>query len=290
MTPGTSPGKVLFFGEHSVIYGWPGFAASIDLCCHVKVEDSDYFDVSSNVALSNSQKQFVETIVDHTFDYAHRKRKDVRVKIKSEIPLSSGLGSSSATVSALVKALSKTFGLNFTLNDLVTLTQWADGKAHGNPSGIDANVVNRGGFIMFQRGVTTPKYFEPFTITLVDSGERTGTKEMIKKVAKRKEEYQNIFNRMGQLCEEGVSALESGCFEEFGRLLYEHHSCMKELSISTSTIDKIVEIARSEGLPGAKLTGAGGGGLVLIVGDHRKIFEEKGYKTISARCGVPSLL
>ncbi|MCL5874658.1 MAG: hypothetical protein M1161_04910, partial [Candidatus Thermoplasmatota archaeon] len=49
-----------------------------------------------------------------------------------------------------------------------------------------------------------------------------------------------------------------------GELMNENHSELKVFGISTDTIEKIVSIGREYGY-GAKLTGAGGGGAVIII-------------------------
>jgi len=83
----------------------------------------------------------------------------------------------------------------------------------------------------------------------------------------------NIENGKRQLCmmndllEESVSILNSGKdINEFGRLLHEAWQAKRSLSnkVSNSSVDEIYNTVRSAGALGGKLTGAGGGGFMLL--------------------------
>ena len=64
----------------------------------------------------------------------------------------------------------------------------------------------------------------------------------------------------------GAQLLARGRLKPFGRLLYEsHESCRRLYDCSTSELDTIVEAARRAGALGARLTGAGWGGAVLVL-------------------------
>ncbi len=68
----------------------------------------------------------------------------------------------------------------------------------------------------------------------------------------------------------GVRLLRDGRYREFGELLYESHSSSKELfEVSHPNLDLLVEIARQQrGVVGARLTGAGLGGSVVILAER----------------------
>jgi len=62
------------------------------------------------------------------------------------------------------------------------------------------------------------------------------------------------------------SALEGGELQRFGELLHDGWQAKRRVSskISTPRIDQLYEIARSNGAVGGKITGAGGGGFLLL--------------------------
>ena len=61
-------------------------------------------------------------------------------------------------------------------------------------------------------------------------------------------------------------AVEQGQLQEFGELLHESWQAKRRISsrISTARIDKLYALARERGASGGKLTGAGGGGFLLL--------------------------
>ncbi len=70
---------------------------------------------------------------------------------------------------------------------------------------------------------------------------------------------------------EAVDALEHGDLTGFGKLMYRSHMSLKnDFDVSTSELDALVDIcAGSEGVYGARMTGAGFGGSVLCLADVR---------------------
>jgi len=64
----------------------------------------------------------------------------------------------------------------------------------------------------------------------------------------------------------GAQLLAHGHLKRFGELLYEsHESCRRLYACSTPELDTIVAAARRAGALGARLTGAGWGGAVLVL-------------------------
>ena len=68
------------------------------------------------------------------------------------------------------------------------------------------------------------------------------------------------------------AALLTGELQEFGALLGEAWTQKKRMSplISNSRIDELYELARRKGALGGKITGAGGGGYILLFCDFTK--------------------
>ncbi len=63
-----------------------------------------------------------------------------------------------------------------------------------------------------------------------------------------------------------VESLRAKDFEAFGQLMYASHESMRDdYEISTPELDAFVEIARENGAPGARLTGAGFGGCAIAL-------------------------
>src|SRR5213593_3000595 len=69
----------------------------------------------------------------------------------------------------------------------------------------------------------------------------------------------------------GVQLLARGRLREFGRLMYEsHESCRRLYECSAAELDLVVAAAKRAGATGARLTGAGWGGAVLVLVDAKR--------------------
>jgi D-glycero-alpha-D-manno-heptose-7-phosphate kinase len=86
------------------------------------------------------------------------------------------------------------------------------------------------------------------------------------------EQKQNIKSRrailgdMKQLAEEATESLQSGKIDELGPLLHESWKMKRQLAskVSNSVLDDMYQKARQAGATGGKITGAGGGGFLLL--------------------------
>jgi D-glycero-alpha-D-manno-heptose-7-phosphate kinase len=89
---------------------------------------------------------------------------------------------------------------------------------------------------------------------------------ILKKQSARMTANRNVMRDMKQMVFEGKKLLEGGDFDTFGYLLAESWKLKKTLAsnISDSAIDGIYDAAISAGALGGKLTGAGGGGFLLL--------------------------
>lgn len=92
------------------------------------------------------------------------------------------------------------------------------------------------------------------------------------------EQKNNIKDRIGVLREikqmaiQARSELESGDFDAFGSLMHQSWELKKKMAgpISNGTINEIYETARRAGAVGGKITGAGGGGFILLYVPYEK--------------------
>src|SRR5439155_960870 len=69
----------------------------------------------------------------------------------------------------------------------------------------------------------------------------------------------------------GAQLLARGRLKQFGRLLYEsHESCRRLYECSAPELDLVVAAAKRAGALGARLTGAGWGGAVLVLVERKR--------------------
>jgi D-glycero-alpha-D-manno-heptose-7-phosphate kinase len=106
------------------------------------------------------------------------------------------------------------------------------------------------------------------------------------------EQKENIKDRIAVLREikqmvyEACTVLANGDFDAFGLLLHESWKLKKSLagSITNGAIDDLYELARREGAIGGKITGAGGGGFLLLYVPY-----ENQAAVRNALCGLQEL-
>jgi D-glycero-alpha-D-manno-heptose-7-phosphate kinase len=91
---------------------------------------------------------------------------------------------------------------------------------------------------------------------------------------KGEEGDQRVIERLLAIKELGLAirnALEAGDLDTFGELLHRSWVQKRGLApnISSDTINQAYELARSHGVTGGKITGAGGGGFLLLYCNER---------------------
>jgi mevalonate kinase len=101
------------------------------------------------------------------------------------------------------------------------------------------------------------------------SGIRSATKQAVGGVRERRQRdpygYDSLFCKIGALTEAGCRALQSGDIPLLGRMMNNCHDLLRDIGVSLPALDRMVESARHAGARGAKLSGAGLGGIVVAL-------------------------
>lgn len=290
-----APGKVILFGEHFVVYGYPSLIASIDRFFKVKVifwpSTGNEIQIESNLGFRatvrnsvlsfppDQDKTYYETIkkLYNVIRYLMtstsidvQQRYSIFIHLDSEIPLGGGLGSSSAFCVALTAALYHLVNNKVDKNMICFESIKAEKIINRNTSGADCNICTFGGLGQFDKLNGFKKIsadFSDYQFLVIDSGVAHDTFSMIEKVSKIKNNNPNAFSKLcneyGSIYDQVRSFLEDKELGQIGELLNRNHEMLTKLSLSNPIIDKIINICNSEGSLGTKITGAGGGGSVL---------------------------
>ncbi len=281
----SAPGKIILFGEHAVVYGYPAIATAIDLRAKSSVLDSSKQISTISIPDLFQKKQFelnqtplpqeltaLKFIVDSILRNFELK-KNFDIKIASQIPSSVGLGSSAAVSVAMVASLSSFFGKSLNLEEINKLAHESEKIIHSFPSGIDTTISTYGGGIYYENGVIRelPFRISSAYVVIINSLIKRNTKDIVEKVKKKYEEKQNsikeIFNNIHEIVIDAEKALIDENLPEIGKLMSLNHNSLKDLDVSHEVLDKIVNVLDKNGALGSKLTGAGGGGCVISLFD-----------------------
>ncbi|MCE7743098.1 MAG: mevalonate kinase [Candidatus Heimdallarchaeota archaeon] len=282
----SAPGKVILFGEHSVVYGHPAIAAAIGLraLCEVTRSNEETITISAPMLFSDqtftiSEKSIVPTELESfkhillLLSRSHENGFIPKVELSSSIPPSAGLGSSAATAVSLTASLLEFYGHDHDLETINDIAFESEKITHGSPSGIDNSISTYGGGIIYEKGVITPltSKIPSSTLVIIDSGIPRQTKKLIEKVQKKKDvepkNVQTIFNKIEDITLDAKKYLESGNIRQVGNLMNENHELLEKLDVGIPFISNIVDFIDKTDALGRKLTGAGGGGSVIALYD-----------------------
>jgi mevalonate kinase len=198
------------------------------------------------------------------------------LRITSDIPVASGLGSGAAVTTALVRALASARGEDLPAEQVSDIVYEVECIYHGTPSGIDNSVIALERPIVFVQG-TSPRPLAlgaTLELTIADSGVRSETRIAVGAVreAWRRDPpaYERLFDDIGVCARQSEIALASGNLTQVGVWMNRNQELLERLGVSTPALERLVKAAREAGAWGAKLTGAGMGGNVIALGeDHQ---------------------
>ncbi|MCB9758295.1 MAG: mevalonate kinase [Alphaproteobacteria bacterium] len=278
---GRAPGKLIVLGEHAVVYGHRAVAAAVSR--HTVVE----------LTAADGPTSLVEAPVDDA-----RLRQAIAlalpatgwvVRVRSNLPIGRGMGSSASLSIALLRAAAAARGERLSTQDLHDQGFPLERVFHGNPSGVDHAVAAMGGAVVFRRGEPPrPLRFPPTSLVVLDSGTAGDTGAMVAAVAARRPAIDPLLDRLGALVEQSLPTL--GDPQALGAAMNEAHALLRQIGVSTDALDDLVDLARSCGSPGAKLAGAGGGGVVMALtpGGSEPLLREARHRGIHAfECVLP---
>jgi hydroxymethylglutaryl-CoA reductase len=278
---GVGHGKIILLGEHAVVYGSHALAAPLELAMQTSIEDLSsglqiiipQWNVTENMDLGvpprNSLEKSLLLIIQEMGVAGH----PISIRINSHVPRAMGLGGSAALAVSVIRALARHFRIDLTEDEVNRLAFKAEQNAHGVASGIDNSVATYGRPILFRRGeppeIRPVTVGAPATIVVGLSRQEGLTAAMVAKVAQAREvsraAYDRVFDQIDALTLQATDALQVGNLDDLGRCMNLCHGLLNALQVSTREIEELVEIARTHGALGAKLTGAGGGGAMIAL-------------------------
>lgn len=282
-----APGKVILLGEHAVVYRRPALAVPVHavsaratvwasdrpLHVHAAFPDGDERPAVDVDVASAPPTDPIATAVRLALDAARPARDGWpawRIDLESSVPVGSGMGSSAAVAVALVRAVGLAAGAAFDEPTVSGLAYEAERCTHGTPSGIDNSVVALGRPIRFAGGHAAPIGVRAgLDLVIADTGFASLTREAVAGVRVRFEArpvvFERWFDQIARLVDDAAAAIATGDIGWLGRLLNANHLILQAMGVSTPQLDALVGAARAAGAAGAKLSGAGAGGVMTAL-------------------------
>jgi mevalonate kinase len=266
------------FGEHAVVYGKPGIAMAIKPRVFVTVRNT------------KRPQRAKSPYIDGCFEAMGVLGS---VYINSQIPSSSGLGSSAAVTVATLSAINDEFSLHKTREEIADMAFEIEKKVQkGRASPTDTTVSMYGGIVLITGGSRRRLPPQNMHLVIGDSLVSHSTAKMVELVADLKKKHPGIVDPILDAIQ-GVSMSAIHHLnnpKELGRYMDMNHALLEALGVGHPQLSKIVLVARAQGAFGAKITGAGGGGcMVALCPKHLKMRIAGAIEECDARAIVTGI-
>ncbi|MFH1237182.1 MAG: mevalonate kinase [Candidatus Aenigmatarchaeota archaeon] len=310
MAEGYGFGKIILFGEHFVVYGLPAIASAIGDKTIATAEKARKFELVDKrpatdgykITKKDEMNRSMKLILD--FMKVDVVKTPVKITLSGRLFCTSGIGASAAMATSIARAFSEHFNLNLSDEQVNRISYEGEKGSAGTPSGIDNTCATYGGLLWFEKNLKGGenkmeliKAKKPIEIVLGNTGISQETKLVVEDVKKARESdpkrYDRIFSDYLKLVKEARGVIERGDIKRLGALMDENHRLLKEMRLSCVQAEDIISVAKANGAAGAKITGTGRGGYVILLTPGKavqdnvaKAIEAKGYKTLKTEIGV----
>lgn len=307
----STPGKLMLFGEHAVLYNRPCLVCALNQRLFVEAEkisedeilisapDLKILDFSiSLVDLDKEQPKEVRFVLEaiKNFFQTYKVSSGLKIKTESQFSAEYGFGSSSAVTVCIIKTLSELFQIEMKKKEIFDLAYQTVLDIQGIGSGFDIAAAIYGGVIYFLTGgkIIEPLEVKDIPLIVGYTGIKASTSEIVKQVKKEMERapryYQNLYNQIAKIVEKAKIEMENSNWPAVGKLMNENQEILRkfrapsiEYGVSSEIIEKLIEASLKAGAYGAKLSGAGVGDCIIALGENREGIE----KAIQETSGAP---
>lgn len=293
-----APGKLILAGEHAVVYGHPAIALAVDRGTWVRARrrpGPSGIDASVLRGDDGSETSFPADERLRPALATLLPPDGVGLEICSNLPIGRGMGSSASLAVAAVRALARLRGAEASLQTCIERGFAVERVFHGTPSGLDHTVSARGGALWYRREdgelQVQALALPALRLVVLDSGVAGNTASLVAGVRARRPGVDPLLARIGALVGELRQALLLEDLAASGALIDENHALLQQIGVSSPALDALVSLARAAGALGAKLAGAGGGGVVIALVEEAEPLlhaaREAGVTAFPARISPP---
>ena len=292
----STPGKLMLFGEHAVVYGGPCIVTAVDQRIKVIIEKLNSQTVVLNapeVNIENLALNFGSNNLDqipkggkfvaaalNNFNVQFPLDNGLRISTISDFSSKFGFGSSSVVTVGVIKGLNELMGTKMNNQQIFDMAYKSVLDVQGVGSGFDLAAAIWGGTLYF---ITGGKQIDPLRVTKLPlvigyTGIKADTATWVRFVANRKNQFALPINSVFSVIENVVvlakKALEDGNWNSLGILMDINQGLLESLGVGTVELSNLIYASRLSGAWGAKLSGAGGGDCMIALSDNKQNVEQ----------------
>jgi mevalonate kinase len=280
------PGSLMLFGEHAVLHGSSAIVAAIDKRITVELNPrSDsvvhVFSALGEVKFNLAELKDLSLAKPWEYVLAIFKSQQLKNKlpsgfdlqITSEFAADLGFGSSAAVAVAILAALHCWInGHEADDKELLLQAREIIRKVQGVGSGADAAASIFGGIVLYNMSpLKIEKIAATLPLSVVYSGSKKATKEVIAEVALLQDKHPQLFHElyaaMNICVSQGTEFIKQQNWRALGEIMNIHHGLQVALGTSNLLLEELVFVMREQpGVFGAKISGSGLGDCVICCG------------------------
>jgi D-glycero-alpha-D-manno-heptose-7-phosphate kinase len=307
-----TPYRISFFGGGTDYPGWylkhggAVLATAIDKYCYITCRYlPPFFEHRSRIVYSKIESVSAVDEIQHpavreTLRFLDLKR-GIEIHHDGDLPARSGMGSSSSFTVGLLHALYALKGVMPSKHQLLTESLHIEQNMIKETVGSqDQTLAAYGGFnhvnfmqngdISVRPVIMTAESMHYFNdhLMLFYTGIKRTAADVADSYVPNIQDKKRQMRIMKDLVEEAMLVLSKGDnFSEFGSLLHEAWQAKRSLSprVSNSQVDEMYEAALGAGALGGKITGAGGGGFMLLFVPPE--CQDRVRETLKSQINVP---
>lgn len=281
----TASAKAIIFGEHSIVY--KGKAIAVPVPGLSLTSSLDYSAENNIVFKKDGHAWLLDDIPDKYTSIRFVLNffkpyfvSGVVFSTVSKIPESRGLGSSAATAFACVNCLNEACGKPLSEAEANDLATDCENIIHHRSSGLDLSTVEEGKTLAFDHDKTY-EILNGLEMQLVisDTGKDKMTGRTVARVESEKSTNSNVSSALDDLAEIAEKAIEAWKEKDglkIGALMNQAQQKLRIIGVSCSELETVISKLQEYGAIGAKLSGAGNGGIAIgLFKDVRQAEEAK---------------
>lgn len=271
----------MLLGEHAVLHGKHALVCAVDKRIIVTItprKDDVIFIKSDSLGKYTTQLSHIQIEKPFQFVLGAIRQYDAIMQtgcdilIESEFSHKVGLGSSAAVTVATLAALAKWLKIKIATQDLVRQGRKIIRNIQGVGSGADVAASVYGGIIGYHpQPLSIEKFSSTYPLTVLYSGKKTPTPDVIKYVQDKFAAYPTIFrsmiNSIGQCAFEGMQLVRKEKWADLGQVMTMQQGLMESLGVSDLLLRYMLEDLRNKSdILGCKISGSGLGDCIVGLG------------------------